>query len=214
MLQNCNTDLPKCRTLEKDLSATLSKKTIIIEDDTIQEYRDIGKDTITGGYYTFKNGFLKSYYFLTEEETGYVPKTGDELLENNESNQTSLCSYAELYDDKGQLINTLGIPSVFRYVKFIRPDSIYVNAKFFALNKTYSNIQVETNSGYHSTISLTNDSVFSNMKQASFQFHFGKKKRIWIYISGTFVQMCSSETKKFADTISLRYEDGKSKVDN
>jgi hypothetical protein len=211
-LQYCKTKRSNCKILEKDLSPSLSEKTILTEDDTTREFRDIGEDTITGGYYTFKNGFLKSYYFLTKYETGYTPKSGDELLEEDRGlNKTSFCSYAELYNDEGQLTKTVDVPLVYRYVNHIRADSICVNAKFFALNKTYGDIHVATNSGYRSTIKLTNDTLFSNMKQACFQFYFGRKEDVRIYITGSFVQTCSRETTKFADTILLSYKNGKLK---
>ena len=219
LVLSCTLFLPFCKS-EKSvecaisidkLTAPIKNKTLLTSDsNNIREFRDIGQDTVTGGYYTFKNGLLESYYFFTASDTAYVPTAEDDvLLVDNTTNKITFCSYAEYYDKKGYPTKTVGIPLVYRFVNLIGADTICVNAKFYGLNKTYKDIQAKTNTGYVSQLTLSKDTLFTNMKYGCFQFGFGKKEDTRVYIYGSYRQSCSDQWQTFSDTIFLKYKDGR-----
>lgn len=196
-------------TFDKVISPYTERMIFTSETDSSQEIRDVGADTIIGGYYTFRNGLLESYYFFTGQELNYTPHPEDEILENDESDPTStFCSYAEIYDTTGRLKRSVDIPLVYRLIKRAGPDSVSVKANFFSLNKEYKKIQVTTNTNYSAEIKLVDDTVYSNMKAGTFQFDFKRSADIRIYINGSWTENCSPGIKTFQDTILLKFENG------
>jgi hypothetical protein len=151
----------------------------------LMEFRDKGKDSVTAGYYSFyDNGSLQSYEYFSTMEV-YV--------------------YSEQYDRKGNLIKVVGIPLVREFIK-LDSDSLVIKLYFFTLHKVYKNIHVIADDNREFDLSLSNDSLYSNMKTASFTYHnLRKKQDIVSYVNVEYEDLCSKEAKSFKDTVSLTY---------
>jgi hypothetical protein len=212
---SCRYQLPKDCILTKEQAISKYEERLIKTEsnDSIQEFRDVGIDTIIGSYYTFKKGVLRSYYFFIHQDSNYSKEENDQILESDSSNSslTDYCSYAEMYDRKGQFSKSVGIPLVYNRVRRVQPDSIRVDSYFFSLNKTYDSIYARTNTGFNGQLTLTMDTLFSNTEVGSFLFNFHGTTDIQIYINGHFTDNCAASAKNFSDSIILRYENGKIK---
>ena len=173
------------------------------------EVRDIGRDTMVGGYYTFyKNRFLKSYYFFAEmaKPLSDLHKDVEYIEGDSTSNLVSYCTYAELYDSAGRVNKIVGIPLVYQTIKLLKHDSLFILLRFFSLNKTYRSIEVRTNNNNVFNLDLSDDTLYTNMKVASFSYDFKGSKDIDIYITAEYLENCSMRKQMFRDTISLNYE--------
>src|SRR6266542_3521405 len=93
-----------------------------VDDGKVLEFRDKGRDSLVGGYYSFdSNGYLKSYQFFSNMKE-YV--------------------YNEEYDKKGSSINVMGYPLVHNVARL---TSDYRNFNLTPVKDTlYSNMLVSS----------------------------------------------------------------------
>lgn len=168
--------------LKKDGDKVFATK---ITKSGFSDFRDKGKDSITSGYYCFyNNAHLKSYQYFADMKT-YV--------------------YSEEYDAKGNLSKIEGTPLVHNFVKLIA-DSLLIKLYFFSLNKHYKKINVITSDNRNLDLKLSDDTLYSNMKIASFAYNGLKEdKDIISYIDVEYENICTHESRIFRDTIALRY---------
>lgn len=155
----------------------------------VTEYRDKAKDSIRGGYYTFySNKHLKSYDFFVNMKT-YI--------------------YSEEYDTTGALINVKGNPFVHYFANLIN-DSLAIRMYFFSLNKIYRKINVITNDNRSLNLAFSDDTLYSNMKTASFSYiNLKKEKDIISYINIEYQNKCTKQIVSFRDSIILHYTPNK-----
>jgi hypothetical protein len=153
----------------------------------ILEFRDKGKDSVTGGYYIFyPNKNLKSYQFFTDMHT-YV--------------------YAEQYDSAGNITKIEGNPTVLNTAQLINDDSLLIKLYLFSLNKNYTKINITTNDGRILNPKPFNDSLYSNMKSVYFSYnHLKDQRNLTSYISAQYEDRCTREKKNFKDSIVLYYK--------
>jgi hypothetical protein len=152
----------------------------------IDEYRDVGRDTLRSGYYVFfPNNTLKEYYFFASMDT-YV--------------------YQEEYDVNNNLIKTVGVPLVYKNIKLDSSDFITVKIYFFSLHKQYGKLKVIDEIG-ENYLSLEEDTIYTNMKFAHFKIDCSKyqREKIIRYLQIEYKNNCSEEITRINDTINLLY---------
>jgi len=176
---------------------------LINQTDKEIEDRSVTTDNI-GGYYSFyKNGLIKSYYFLTKKDTAYDKKDkSDEVIEGDltdTNNIYSFCSYAELYDSTGQL-KVLGNPLVYKEIELLKNGRASVTLHFYSFNKFYDDINIRTNSGNTFQLTVTKDNSYSNMMKASFSYNLRGVHDIKIYIQTNFLD-CNNKRQDLMDSI-------------
>ena len=176
-------------------------------DDEIQD-RSFATNDI-GGYYSFdKSGLIKSYYFFAKTDSSYDKTNPEyELIEQDTTtNAASFCSYAELYDTTGQIKKIFGNPLVYKVTELVNNDTLSISLYFFSLNKSYDAVNVHTNNKDLFQLTLTDDSLYTNMKKTSFSYNFKGRRDIEIFIETNFINSCSNRKENLRDTISLNYE--------
>lgn len=168
--------------LEKD-SSKLIATTII--NGFPAEFRDKGTDSIRAGYYSFyKNGDLKAYSFFAT---------------------TQAYTYHEEYDVIGGLTRIEGKPLVNYNVELISKDSVFFQLYFFALNKKYENLNISANNVKMFNLSLTDDTLYSNMKVVSFGLNVKGIENIKVYLDVKYINACTQKKETLKDTIALKY---------
>jgi hypothetical protein len=155
-------------------------------NERIVEFRDKGKDSIAGGYYTFyNNGNLKSYQFFVDIKT-YI--------------------YVEEYNASGALTKVEGDPHVRNAVELIK-DSLLIRLYFFALNKNYKKVNILTSDNRNLNLTLLDDTLYSNMKTASFNYtHLKEEKDIASYINVDYEDECTHNSEHIKDSLVLHYK--------
>ena len=163
-----------------------------ITNKKISDFRDKGKDSIVGGYYSFyANGHLKSYQYFANLEA-YV--------------------YSEEYDKNDELSKVEGVPLVHNTI-ILTGDSISIKMYFFSLNKKYTKINVVTHDKRILALPIIDDSLYSNIKVASFKyFNLKGNQDIVSYIDVEYQNICDNKSTGFRDTISLHYNGASGKV--
>jgi hypothetical protein len=177
---------------------------LINQTDKEIEDRSVTANNI-GGYYSFyKNGLIKSYYFLTEKDSTYGKKDkSDEVIEDDTTdtnNIYSFCSYAELYDSTGQLKKVLGNPLVYKEVELLKNGRVNITLHFFCFNKFYGDINIQTNTGNTFQLTVTKDNSYSNMMKTSFSYNFRGVHDIKVYIQTNFLD-CDNKRQDLTDSI-------------
>ena len=157
-----------------------------IKNEKIIEYRDKAIDSIKGGYYTFyTNDNLKSYRFFVDMQT-YI--------------------YSGEYDTLGNALKIEGNPLVHNKVELTYDSSLSIRMYFFSLNKRYDSIQVSTSDNRIINLQLHDDTLFSNMQFAEFNYsHLNKEEDISSYIKVLYHNTCTNQPVHFNDSIVLHY---------
>jgi len=157
-----------------------------VDDGKVLEFRDKGRDSLVGGYYSFdSNGYLKSYQFFSNMKE-YV--------------------YNEEYDKKGSLINVMGYPLVHNVARLTSDSSVNISMYFFTLKKSYKRINVITSDNRNFNLTPVKDTLYSNMLVSSFEFNNLKREQdIIAYFDVEYENECSKKIESFKDTITLHY---------
>lgn len=187
LLYGCNRHKSNCTITSNDLVSIYGNSVFGTEykNDMMLEYRDLGKDSIRGGYYTFhENGHLATYHFFADM-VNYV--------------------YSESYNKSGKLVNVEGNPFVFNRVTRLKADSVRIDMYFFSMNKTYESLSIETMNNKSFLLKLRQDTFFSNMKTASFGFSFIGEPNITVFLEMAYKDLCVGKVGVVKDTIIANY---------
>lgn len=198
----CRETNPQCIITFEKIRQSDGEHILINQPDKEIEDKSFATKNI-GGYYSFyQNGLIKSYYFFTSTGTTYDKgDKSNELIEDGITNKTyDFCSYAELYDSLGQLKKVFGNPLVLKEVELLKNGRINVTLHFFAFNKFYDYVNVQTNTGNTFQLTLTKDNAYSNMEKTFFSFNFRGAQDIKIYIQTNFLN-CINKRENLSDTI-------------
>ncbi|WP_315824062.1 hypothetical protein [Paraflavitalea speifideaquila] len=184
---SCESDPPTCAITLKELEETSGSKILKVPaSGAINDYRDKGRDSTIGGYYSFyKNGNIKEYSFFRD---------------------SNLVNYKEQFDSIGYLAYQYGTPLVYREAELIG-DSLELRFYFFSLNKKIESILLFHNSKDSISLSATDDSLFSNMQVAKYLYKdLDDEKDIRGYLQVKFVNVCTGAEKQLVDSIKLHYK--------
>jgi hypothetical protein len=184
---SCETKVPTCGFTKWELLNTDGFRVFPIAQgaDVAYEYKDKGKDSVEGGYYTFyKNGQLKEYIFLKNLSTSI---------------------YCEQYDSLGYLMYQKGSPLIHKSAEMIS-DSLLLKFYFVSLKDEYISLAILEDSKEH-LLSLSKDTLFSNTLMASYAIKgLSKERDIDIYLKAYFKNKCTGEIRNLTDTTSLHYK--------
>ncbi len=185
LLGSCVSKNKNCNVTPDDILNKYSNKVYIIykKDGTIMAISDSGINKFNRGVYYFSDkGVLKSYKYFKD---------------------TIAYSYNEEYDEAGQLTRHEGAVLVDRTINEINIDSAFITASFFSLHKTYRNLSVLINDSLKLELPLKDDSLFSNIKTASFGFNTHNLRQIKILFSIPYVNACTGKDTIIVDTTNL-----------
>ncbi|RZJ99580.1 MAG: hypothetical protein EOO43_26205 [Flavobacterium sp.] len=165
-------------------SAPLHSFQVLLRNGQTATLIDKGFDSLRAGIYDFyENDNLKSYSFFVDSNT---------------------YTYKEDYDSSGKVYKLEGSPLVYKKVKFVTDDSVFIKLYLFSLQKEYNNLSANTSTGKVISLDLQQDSSFSNMKYSEFGFNLGTKNSFQVYLNGELKSICSGWTEKLRDTIDLK----------
>lgn len=187
---SCKQKPPTCAITLKELEETSGSKIFrVVPFGVSNDYRDIGRDSIIGGYYSFyKNGNIKEYSFFRD---------------------SNLVNYKEQFDSIGYLAYQYGNPLVYREAELIG-DSLELRFYFFSLNKKFESILLFHNSKDNIPLSATVDSLFSNMQVAKYLYKdLDREQDIRGYLQIKFLDVCTGVEKQLVDSIKLHYKPDK-----
>lgn len=184
---SCTEDTRPCGLTITDLLEKEGNKVFetTISTDSIREFRDKGKDTIKGGYYTFyPNGSIKEYFFLINNDKAI---------------------YNEQYDKEGMLMYVNGNPLLSKTADLVG-DSLIVKFYLYAHKKEYRvNLILKQDSII--TLSVKKDTLYSNVESAEYIFRDMRiEKDISNYVLFEFKDLCTGQIHKFKDSINLHYK--------
>ena len=199
-----------CKTKTKVSSLTLGKLlndplAKILLTDTSNGYtsrlRDLGTDTIVGGFYEFyPNGKLKNYEFFynRKEDTSqaFMKKYGDSII--------SYSAYGESYDSLGNLERVKFNPFVHSLTLIKKNCIVNFTLYFFSLDKEYETIEVKTSSNKKYQLKLLPDTLYTNMKYATFETEGQGLDSIYAYVTAKYQNLNWGTTEILKDTISVQ----------
>ena len=165
-------------------------KVFLVSGQSLEkEYRDIGKDSVLGGYYIFyKNGNLKEYDFFINMDT---------------------IIYMEQYDSLGNLMYHEGNPLIHKSVTLIN-DSLWINLYLFSLNKLYKRINISTVENIDIPYRLNGNTEFSNVSELKSVIKIPPREQdIAIKLNIIYQITCTGEIKSISDNIELHYKPNK-----
>jgi hypothetical protein len=181
-----------CKNLKSDCSLTAEEllqgnrgKVHVIRDKNkkIIGISDTGLDGVkVGAYYFYPNGELNSYKFFQTD---------------------SAYNYDELYDKSGQIARIVGKPLVNTEIREVNIDSTFITFYFFSLHKVYKTMEIVTTTNLKSAIKLIDDTLYSNMKVATFGMNTKGLVKFKIYSSCEYVNECTLRSEIIRDTLSL-----------
>jgi hypothetical protein len=185
LMQGCKPKKVGCTFSSDELLRNNANKVFIPDKikGHIMEINDKGVDSIKGGvYFFYENGRLKGYNFF-ENMQAYT--------------------YNEQYDETGQLIKIIGKPLVDTKIREVNADSAFIRLYFFSLQKTYKKLSVSINDTLKLYLDLKNDTLYSNMKIASFGLNTKGLSQIEIHFSVDYKNECTNQNEIVRDTLSL-----------
>ncbi|HTN17147.1 MAG TPA: hypothetical protein VL092_05670 [Chitinophagaceae bacterium] len=189
-------------TLEKLLNDPSAK--ILLTDTSkgyISELRDLGTDTIVGGFYEFyPNGKLKNYEFFYDRKedssAAFIKQYGDSII--------SFSAYGEYFDSTGKLERVQYNPFVYSLIR-IKKDCI-VNFKlyFFALDKEYDFINIRTSNDKQFKLKPQPDTLYTNMKFVSFETEAKGLDSLFAYVSADYKNLNWGTHQTLSDTVLVK----------
>lgn len=182
----CTNKNVNCTITSDDLMQQQGNKkltTLNIKGD-IRKMINIGVDSTNGVYSFYKNGHLQHYRFFANSKA---------------------YTYSEEYDENGKLIKIEGNPLVYNTIELKTKDSIFFELYFLDLQKQYGTVNITTNSNQSFNLTLKNDSVFTNMKYASFGINRKGLNHIRVYVNAEYQIKCNSTVNILRDTMALSY---------
>ena len=145
---------------------------------------DKGKDSIIGGAYFFRNNKkLESYKFFGSKN-GYT--------------------YSEEYDINGNLVHTTGSPIVYRNIKEIGKDSVFITYYLFAYNKVYFQPKFSINDSSRIDLHLEEDTLYSNMMCTSTGINIKGLSDFKLYFEVSCIDHFAEEGELLKDTLVLK----------
>lgn len=178
-IANANCVINITQLLKKDSSR------LEINDQTkggiITQLVDKTKDSvITGSYYFYLDGSLKSYKFFG------LPST---------------YQYNEEYDSLGNIILIEGSPIVFHFYRQIDNSIVQFTFLFSTLHKEYKYVNIRTNAGVQFPAELLDNTTFTNMKSVTFDLPVAKTfKNTIIYTDCQLFNTCLNKQWALKDT--------------
>lgn len=150
------------------------------------EFRDKGKDSIEGGYYSFYgNKNLRSYHYFIDMQRSI---------------------YSLVYDSIGNLMSEEGNPLIYQTAE-LKDDSLTIKFYFFILNKIYSKINIVRPDSAVTPLTLYIDTLFSNVGTARYKvYNLKQEQDIEGYINVQYQNWCTDSVKNFKDSFYLHYK--------
>ena len=176
---------PICFVTATDIQKQSPQKLLVTPgaDNKISALSDAGWDSTKGGVYSFyPDEKLKSYTFY----------------QNNKK-----AVYREEYNKNGLMTRSEGSPMVDRIITEVNLDSAFVQIYFFKLQKTFQPLQIRINENPAVSYSLTDDSLYSNIKTLSFGINTAGMSNLNIYSRLEYMNECSKIDHVLTDTLRL-----------
>jgi hypothetical protein len=173
-------------------------KILLVDTTESYELKDLGIDTVVGGYYEFyKNGNLKSYNFFYDEKKD----TSLAFFKKYGNSKVSYSAYAEFYDNYGKLDSVKDNPFVYSWIKI--KDSCIVNFRlfFFSLDKEYDKIKIQTSNNNKYDLQLLSDTIFTNMKYVNFDVDAKGLDSIYAFVSTKYKNLNLGTYVNLKDTV-------------
>jgi hypothetical protein len=188
-------------TLDKILNDTSARIILTDTSNGLTQLRDVGTDTVVGGYYEFyKNGKLKSYdfFFDRKEDTSqeFMKKYGDSII--------SLSAYGEYYDTTGKLKSVKYNPFVYSLIRIKKNCIVNFKLYFFSLDKEYQRINVTTSNDKKYQLQLLPDTVFTNMKFVTFDIDGQGLDSIYAFVSAEYKNLNWGTNEILTDTVPIQ----------
>ena len=183
-LAACNQG-PFCPLTASDIQNQSPQKLLVTRGpgNKITGLADAGWDSAQGGVYAFyPDEKLKSYTFY-------------------QNNQKAV--YREEYNARGAMKRSEGSPMVDRIITEVNLDSAFVQIYFFKLQKTFQPLQIRINENPAVSYSLTDDSLYSNIKTLSFGINTAGMSNLNIYSRLEYMNECSKIDHVLTDTLRL-----------
>jgi hypothetical protein len=180
----CRSKNPTCPIKVDDVMKGKTSHTITVKDtrSVVTAVYDEGWDSLKGGAYLFyPDGQLKSYTFY----------------------QSRKAVYQENYDEQGRLTQIKGSPMVDRVINEINTDTAYVEVYFFKLRKTFRQLQIKINRLPETSYALKDDTLFANMKTATFGLSTTGLSKIDMYTRIQWINECTSAENILSDSLFL-----------
>lgn len=179
--ESVNCTITSDELMQQQGSKKLSEFTI---KGNVRKVINIGIDSTNGVYSFYKNGHLQHYRFFANSEA---------------------YTYSEEYDERGRLIKMEGNPLVYNTAELKTKDSIFFELYFSDLQKKYGTVNITTNANQNFNLVLKSNSIFTNMKYASFGINRKGVDHIRIYVNAKYQIRCDSAVHILRDTIALGY---------
>jgi hypothetical protein len=174
----------------------------ILLTDTSNGYtsqlRDLGTDTIVGGFYEFyPNGRLKNYEFFYDrkEDTSraFMKQFGDSII--------SYSAYGEYYDSLGNLERIKYNPLVYSLIRIKKDCIVNFTLYFFSLDKEYETVNILTSSNKEFQVKLLPDTLYTNMKYATFDTEGQGLDSVTAYVTAKYKNLNWGTTEVLKDTV-------------
>ena len=154
-----------------------------IKGDTVIQILDKGTDSAKGGMYSFnKYSCLRKYIFF-QNLRAYT--------------------YREDYNERGEIIKTVGKVFVNDDITVIHDDSLFIKVYLFGLKKDYQYLTIKINDGHERKLDIDNDTLYTNMKIATFGVNTDNLKKVVIYLSTQYEDERSLRVRNEQDTLSF-----------
>jgi len=183
-LSACKSKGPACFIDTADILKGAPQKLIQLKDSgyKITALYDEGWDSLKGGAYLFfPNEFLKSYTYY----------------------QNRVAVYNETYDEHGFLVHTQGSPMVSRVINEVNLDTAYVQVFFYNVMKTYQDLTIQINKNAPVHYKLETDTLFANMKTATFGINISDMDHINMYSRIVYTDDCTKIEHILSDSVFL-----------
>ena len=186
-ISSCESKVPNCGMLVEDLLKSNIKNIFPINvENGSMAFRDKGRDSIGGGYYTFyKNGQLQEYVFF---------KSADTVI------------YKEQYDSLGYLMHLDGTPLIYKSAELIH-DSLLLSYYLLSLKNEYNSIKISINKSKPISLDIESDTLFSNVQVAKYIVKgISKEQDIMCHLNIEYKNECTHEIKILTDNINFHYK--------
>jgi hypothetical protein len=151
--------------------------------NTIVQIIDKGIDSIKGGAYAFNNSSCLRKYVFFQNLHAYT--------------------YREDYNEKGEIIKTVGKVFVNDDIMAIHDDSVFAKIYLFGLKKNYQYLTMKINDGDEIKLDIGDDSLYTNMKIATFGINVDSLKKIVVCLSVRYKDERSLQVRNEYDTLSF-----------
>lgn len=155
------------------------------ENGVITQLIDKTNDSvITGAYYFYPDGLLKSYKFFG------LPST---------------YQYNEEYDTLGNITLIEGSPLMAHFYRKIDDTDMEFTFLFSTLHKDYKYLTIKTNTGIEFPVELLDNATFTNVKSATFKLPVAKSfHSTIIYSECQLFNTCLNKKWSLKDTTSFK----------